>query len=154
VTKQSRRPWHRGSRPSNASLALVSVYRLPKVAPRLLYKLLQEREPHMNISHRAMPSWRQHTKFIASRPYAAWYLIKSRDDYVGAIYLTAMNEIGVSILKRWRGLNFGPRAIRLLMKKYRHRRYLANINPRNERSIRMFQRIGFRIIQQTYELRT
>jgi RimJ/RimL family protein N-acetyltransferase len=144
----------RRTRRSNTPLTLVSVYRLPKLAPQLLYELLREREPRANISHRGMPSWKQHSKFITRRPYSAWYLIRSRDDYVGAIYLTAMNEIGISILARWRGSGFGPRAIRLLMRKHARKRYLANVNPRNEESIRMFQRLGFRIIQQTYELRT
>jgi RimJ/RimL family protein N-acetyltransferase len=117
----------------------------------LLYTLLQEREPHANISHRTMPSWTQHRKFIARRPYTAWYLIKSRGDYVGAIYLTAINEIGISILSPWRGFGYGPCAIRLLMSKHGRRRYLANINPRNEEWIRMFRRLGFRIVQETYE---
>jgi RimJ/RimL family protein N-acetyltransferase len=127
---------------------------LPKRAPRLLYTLLQEREPRANISHRAMPSWKQHCKFVARRPYSAWYLIKLREDYVGAIYLTSMNEIGIAVLKQWRKRGVGPAATRLLMRKYGRRRYLANINPRNEESIRLFRRIGFRIIQHTYELRT
>lgn len=134
-------------------LSLVSVYRVPRLAPQILYRLLQERGPHVNISHRIMPSWKAHLKFIAGRPYAAWYLIKSRDDYVGAIYLTAIGEIGVSILARWGGRGFGPRAVRLLMRKHKRGRYLANINPRNEKSIAMFRRLGFHIIQQTYELR-
>ena len=140
------------SRPS--SLTLVSIYRLPKRAPRLLYTLLQERKPHANISHRTMPNWKQHCKFIARRPYPAWYLIKLRNDYVGAIYLTSMNEIGIAVLEQWRKRGVGPAALRQLMRKHGRRRYLANINPLNEESIRLFRRSGFRIIQHTYELPT
>jgi RimJ/RimL family protein N-acetyltransferase len=140
--------------PARQALTLISVYRLPKVAPPLLYLLLREREPHVNISHRVMPSWKQHTAFIGRRPYAAWYLIRCGADYVGAIYLTAGNEIGISILKSWRDHGIAPRAIRLLMRRHGRRRYLANINPRNKRSIRMFRRIRFKLIQQTYELRS
>jgi RimJ/RimL family protein N-acetyltransferase len=143
----------RRGRSKQPPLRLVSVYRLPKRAPQLLYTLLQEREPHANISHRAMPNWKRHCKFIARRPYSAWYLIKFRNDYAGAIYLTSMNEIGIAILKRWRKRGVGPAAIHLLMRKHGRRHYLANINPRNEQSIRLFRRLGFRIIQQTYELR-
>jgi RimJ/RimL family protein N-acetyltransferase len=142
------------SRQPGTPLTLFSVYRLPKLAPRLLYKLLEERKPHVNISHRALPSWTRHRKFIARRPYSAWYLIKWRKDYVGAIYLTSMNEIGIAVLKRWRKRGVGPAAINLLMRRHGRRRYLANINPRNKESIRLFRRIGFRVIQQTYELRT
>jgi RimJ/RimL family protein N-acetyltransferase len=132
-------------------LILVSVYRAPKTAPPLLYKLLEEREAHVNISHRAMPSWKQHLAFIARRPYAAWYLIKSGRDYVGAIYLTAMNEIGVFVAAQFHGLGLGSRAVELLIHKHGRRRYLANINPRNGQSIQMFRKMGFRIAQQTYE---
>lgn len=135
-------------------LTLVSVYRAPKAAPKFLYRLLDERESHVNISHRAMPSWKQHLAFIARRPYAAWYLIKSDGDYIGAIYLTVMNEIGVFIAAPFRGLDLGSHAVRLLMRKHGCRRYLANINPRNSRSVELFRKMGFRLIQQTYELRT
>jgi hypothetical protein len=75
-------------RASAASVQLISVYRVPKVAPELLYRLLEQREPHVNISHQRMPSWQEHVRFIASRPYVAWYLIKHGPNYVGAIYLT------------------------------------------------------------------
>jgi RimJ/RimL family protein N-acetyltransferase len=135
-------------------LTLVSVYRLPKLAPRVLYALMQEREPHVNISHRIMPTWRQHMKFIASRPYSAWYLIRLGKEYIGAIYLTTLSEIGIFVLARWRHFGVGPRAIRTLMRRHKRERYLANVNPRNEISIRLFRHLGFKIIQQTYELRT
>jgi RimJ/RimL family protein N-acetyltransferase len=143
----------RRAQSKQSSLTLVSIYRLPKRAPQLLYTLLQERGPRANISHSAMPNWKQHCKFIARRPYSAWYLIKLDKDYVGAIYLTSMNEIGIAVLKQWRKRGVGPAAIHLLMRKHGRRHYLANINPRNEQSIRLFRRLGFRIIQQTYELR-
>jgi RimJ/RimL family protein N-acetyltransferase len=136
------------------SVALVSVYRLPKTAPELLYRLLEEREPHVNISHRGMPTWKSHVKFIAGHPYSAWYLIRSGQDYVGAIYLTALGEIGIGVLGQWRGHGFGRAAIRALMRKHPRGRFLANINPSNATSIRMFGDMGFRIIQQTYELRS
>ena len=145
------------NRRSSAALppvALVSVYRLPTAAPPILYTLLEERDPHVNISHRRMPTWKEHTRFIVRRPYSAWYLIKSEEHYVGAIYLTALNEIGIGILARWRGRGYGPAAIKALMRKHPRERLLANINPRNKKSIRMFEDMGFRIIQQTFELRT
>jgi len=138
---------------AEAPVELVSVYRLPKVAPELLYRLLEEREPHVNISHRGLPTWKEHLRFIGKRPYSAWYLIRSGPDHIGAIYLTALGEIGIGILADWRGRGFGPAAIRALMRKHPRNRFLANINPNNAKSIRMFSEMGFRIIQQTYELR-
>ena len=135
------------------AVELVSVYRLPRTAPEILYRLLEERDAHVNISHREMPTWKSHLKFIAGHPYAAWYLVRSGDDYVGAVYLTAPGEIGIGILAQWRGHGFGRAAVVLLMRKNPRSRFLANINPNNATSIRMFGDMGFRIIQQTYELR-
>jgi hypothetical protein len=135
------------------TLVLVSVYQSRNLAPRILYDLLLERKPNVNISHRQMPTWKQHVKFIAKKPYIAWYLIRWRRNYVGAIHLTTQNEIGLGILARWRGRDFGPKAIQLLMRKHRRERFLANINPHNEEWICMFRGLGFRIIQNTYEIR-
>jgi hypothetical protein len=135
-------------------VALVNVYRLPAAAPQLLYQLLQERKPQVNISHRAMPTWKQHLRFIASRPYSAWYLIRTGNEYVGAIYLTALGEIGIGILEGWQGAPIGPAAIRALMVKHPRERFLANINPRNTAWLRMFRQLDFRLLQRTYELRT
>lgn len=134
-------------------LTLISVYRLPTKAPDVLYQLLQERTPQVNISHRGLPTWKQHLRFIAGRPYAAWYLIRSGEDYVGAIYLTAMGEIGIGILDRWQGARISPAAIKALMRKHPRERFLANINPRNRAWLRMFRELKFELIQRTYELR-
>jgi len=133
-------------------MKLVSVYREQKAA-ELLYCLLKERDPYINISHCKMPSWRAHLNFIARKPYAAWYLIQVEDVKVGAIYLSKTNEIGVFILKRFQRQGYGKQAIKMLIKKHGRKRYLANINPLNERSIKMFENLGFRLLQETYELR-
>lgn len=135
-------------------VTLVSVYRVPKVAPELLYRLLAEREPHVNISHHVLPAWKDHLRFIAKRPYSAWYLIRDQQDYVGAIYLTALGEIGVGILRERQGENIELRAVKALMKKNPRRRFLANVNPANRSWVRMFRGLDFKLIQHTYELRT
>lgn len=118
---------------------------------KILYDLLAEREPHQSISHRSMPTWEDHVAFVDSAPYHAWFLIEW-DGYLGSIYLTHNDEIGVSLFGKHRGQGYAAKAILLLMRKYPRKRYLANINPANEASIRMFERLGFRHIQNTYEL--
>jgi RimJ/RimL family protein N-acetyltransferase len=99
-----------------------------------------------------MPTWMEHLKFIASRPYSAWYLVMCGDEHVGATYLSRLNEIGIGIFSAYQKSGYSKEAVRLLMKKHPRDRYLANINPRNGKSIRMFQQMGFRMIQHTYEL--
>ena len=37
------------------------------------FKLLDERVPEQNISHKAMPTWPEHRDFVLSRPYPRWY---------------------------------------------------------------------------------
>jgi RimJ/RimL family protein N-acetyltransferase len=121
--------------------------------PKLLYQLMEERMPEINISHRALPDWESHLAFIASRPYDAWYLIEDEGEFVGAIYLSKTSEIGVFVLAAHRGHGHGKRAIEMLAEKHPRERFLANINPANSRSIEFFESLGFHHIQNTYEKR-
>jgi RimJ/RimL family protein N-acetyltransferase len=117
----------------------------------LLYRLLGERDESVNISHKTMPCVADHIKFFKSKPYEAWYLILENAEPVGACYLSKQNEIGVQIFKRHQGKGYGKAAVQELMKRHGKRRYLANINPQNERSAKMFKDLGFGLIQHTYE---
>ncbi len=121
------------------------------LAANTLYQLLEERDETVNISHRKMPAWDDHVRFIESKPYEAWYLIDDGGEFVGAAYLTKQDEIGVSILKKHQGKRIGKEAVLLLMQAHPKARYLANINPQNKKSISLFAKLGFRHIQNTYE---
>ena len=129
---------------------LVSVYDVD--SQMILYRLLEERPAVASISHRSMPDWDEHVAFITSMPYHVWCLIMNGAEAVGAIYLTQNDEIGVSIFEKHAGNGYAKAAIRRLMETYPRRRYFANINPDNAKSIRMFETLGFRHIQNTYEL--
>lgn len=131
-------------------MRLADVYETDSALP--LYELLEDRPEEANISHREMPTWDEHISFIESRPYEAWYLIVGEvPDILGTVYLTKNDEIGISLFSRYRGAGLAKGAISLLMEKHPRDRYLANINPRNAHSIRMFESMGFRHIQNTYE---
>ena len=58
----------------SSPIRLADVYKVPD-APRFLYELLAERDPIANISHKKMPSWQEHWKFIASEPYKFWGIV-------------------------------------------------------------------------------
>ena len=45
----------------------------------------------------------------------------------------------------------GQRTLELLMEKNPRKRYLANVSPKNKKSIRFFTRNGFKLIQYTFE---
>ena len=130
---------------------LIDVYEAPPSIDTL-YQLLKERPPAANISHRGMPTWEEHKRFVGSRPYEAWYLVVDRDDVVGTVYMTRANEIGISLFKKYQGRGHARRAIEALMKAQPRARYLANIAPGNDASLSLFKKLGFTHIQETYAL--
>jgi RimJ/RimL family protein N-acetyltransferase len=121
---------------------------------QVLYRLLKERSPEVNISHKEMPSFEEHEEFVKSFPYAHWYLIVVEDELIGAIYLTHDDEIGIFLFPEYPGKGYGPEAISLLTDTHRRARYLANINPANAASKKTFEKLGFKMIQLTYEKQT
>ena len=132
---------------SEIKLTLVS-----KNDAQFLYGLLKERESNVNISHKKMPTYVQHIKFIESRPYSKWYIIRLGNQKIGSAYLSKQNEIGIFITKNMHVKKLGTTAVNILIKKNRRKRYLANINPKNEKSISFFKQNKFRLIQYTFEL--
>jgi RimJ/RimL family protein N-acetyltransferase len=136
-------------------MQLIPIEELPptRVIP-FLWGMLASRNPHVNISHHEMPSMDQHAKFVKSHPYQGWFLILQNGKWVGNIYLTQANEIGIHMLPEARGLGIGRTAVQELMAKYGARRYLANISPSNPGSIDFFKSLGFKMIQYTFEKET
>ncbi len=127
---------------------LLDVYETPG-AVDVLYQLLRERTPEQSISHKRMPTYEQHRKFVFSRPYPFWYLIEAGGYSVGATYLTHRNEIGIFILRAAQGRGYGSKAVRELMLRHPGP-FLANISPENEPSMAFFERLGFNLLQMTY----
>lgn len=115
-----------------------------------LYRLLAERTTDQAISHKEMPMYYVHVKFVRSEPYKAWYVLQdAKGDYLGATYLSKLNEIGIFIFKEHNGKGYGPEAVRRLMLMHTGP-FLANINPANKASIGMFEKEGFKLLQVTY----
>ncbi len=130
----------------------ITLKNITKADSHFLYSLLIERDPLVNISHKKMPTYKNHLKFVMSKPYSKWYIIKSKNQSMGSIYLSKQNEIGIFIKKGMQGKGIGKISMQLLMKKNPRKRYLANVNPKNIKSIKFFKKNGFRLIQYTYEL--
>ena len=66
---------------------------------KFLYELLKERDPKNNISHKKMPTFSQHVKFVKSKPYSKWYIIYGGKEKCGTVYLTELNEISFQLKK-------------------------------------------------------
>lgn len=131
-------------------MKLISVYTRPD-RHELLYRLLAERGDEVNISHQEMPSLSQHILFVESMPYEAWYFICDPEP-VGACYLSRMNEIGVFVFGEHQKKGYARQAVQAIIAKHGPGRYLANISPRNEGSKFLFNGLGFKVIQHTYEM--
>ncbi len=140
---------------------LMYVGHVPQAA-EFLYKLLAERPPEANISHREMPSWEDHVSFIKRYPYRAWYIIRHQDVPVGAIYMTRKYELGVAIAKEFQGKGYATFAVREMVRKWSkeimereampRKRVYANVAPTNEAGRAFFKELGFVHIQDTYAL--
>lgn len=117
-----------------------------------LYQLLKVRDPRANISHKSLPTYKEHINFVKSKPYSVWYIIFFKNKKVGSVYLTKQNEIGIFLKKEIHGKGIGSAALKLLIKSNPRSRYLANISPRNTKSTRFFMNHGFKLIQYTYEM--
>ena len=115
-----------------------------------LYALLKEREGIVNISHRQLPSFSEHEKFVKNSPYSFWEIIWLNNERIGNIYLTNRDELGIFISKDSQSQGAGSIVLQKFMKKVGKKRYLANVNPTNYKSIQFFGKHGFTHIQNTY----
>ena len=119
---------------------------------RFLYDLLKERNPRANISHKKMPTYRQHVSFVSSKPYSKWYVILYDDRKVGSLYLSKQNEIGISFVDSSFHNQLGNHVLKLLIKKNPRKRYLANVSPLNKKLQNFFIHNNFTQLEYTYEL--
>ena len=118
---------------------------------RFLYNQLKERDSKINISHKKMPKFADHSEFVLSKPYSKWYIIIHKNKKIGNTYLTKTNEIGIFILKSIKIKGIGKTVLEQMMKKNPKTRYLANVSPKNSKSSNFFKKNGFKLIQYTYE---
>lgn len=142
-------------------MELISVYTRPDSLLQL-WHLLGERDGTEAISHEKMPSWTAHKAFVESKPYRAWYLIVVDNRIAGSVYATWRNEVGVQVFTDCRRRGYAREALRILMNLHdpleglpgvRADTWLANINPRNLKSVALFKELGFEHVQNTYALR-
>ena len=118
-----------------------------------LYDLLKTRDPEGNISHKKMPSYGEHMKFVMSKPYTNWYIIECDKKNVGSIYLSKRDEIGISINNDSEYDLIAKLSLKLLVKLNPRKRYLANVSPNNKKLQEFLLKNGFAILQNVYEMK-
>ena len=116
-----------------------------------LYKLLKKRDLKANLSHKKVPSYKQHIKFIKSKPYQKWYIIEKNRKKLGAIYFSKQNEIGINFLPEIQSELISQASIQELIRKNPKKKYFTNVSPKNQRLIKFFEKNGFFLFQYTFE---
>ena len=117
-----------------------------------LYDLLAERNPISNISHKTMPSFKTHQKFVSSKPYKKWYIVKLSQESIGSLYLSYQNEIGLFLKKQYNNVEIANFILELFIKKNPQPEYFVNINPKNKKLINFYKNFGFSLLQKTFKL--
>lgn len=145
---------------------MMELYNVKECQPdavEVLWDLLLERPDYANISHDGKPDRNRHVSFVLAHPYREWCLIMAEADgpadftitqrWVGAVYITHQNEIGIAILKRYQRQGYARQAIDLMMQRHPRDHYLANVAPANHPSHRLWESFPeHAIVQLTYRI--
>ncbi len=116
---------------------------------KFLYGLLGQRKHFQNISYKEMPLYEHHVQFVTSKPYLHWYIISINSKYIGNVYISKMNEIGIFFLEDYTHLGYGSQVIEMLFKIHSNVQvFKANISPLNSDSIAFFANRGFKYWKQ------
>lgn len=144
-------------------ISFVNVYNMDlDVSKRVLYDLLMERTPNQSISHR-YTSFDDHCRFFDSRPYRIWNLVKAvgEEDFVGAMYISHQNEIGLFIFSRFQGRGYGREAVQQILESYRPSpgkksivsdSFILNVSVNNIGAQKFWESVGARPVQVSYTI--
>lgn len=131
---------------SENKLILNSVY-TDEQAQHVTMLLFLERQQNPYLSHADHPpTWQEQQSYVASRPYPYWYAAcdPTIHDYVGACWVD-QKQSGIYVLNRYHRRGYGTEIMRQLMAMHPEMPYTAYIHPENVASIRLHEKLGFRV---------
>lgn len=117
-----------------------------------LYKLLKHRSRSHNISHKKMPSLREHIKFVNSKPYKKWYVILNDKQKIGSIYISKNDEVAIHLKNNICKEKFFILALKQLIKFDSNEFFYFNTNPNNKGLNNFFKKNNFTLLQLTYKI--
>lgn len=124
---------------------------------RILYDFLKYRERKTVISHNKLPNFKKHKLFVLSNPYRFWYLIEKENLFIGSVYISKLNTIGIHFLKINKELL--KDVLLFLLKKfkplkeipsYRTANFIINLSYKNKEYADVISKLGGTKIQETY----
>ena len=126
---------------------------------KILYGLLKKREKKRDISHKKLPSFKEHEYFVNASPYRFWFLIYKNKEIMGSIYITKLNEISIKLIKNSKlvykeTLNTIIKNIKPLkpIPSKRNSNFIINIAPNDKYYVTLLSKIGAKKIQETFQL--
>ncbi|MBO8232365.1 hypothetical protein CU311_06685 [Prochlorococcus marinus str. MU1402] len=66
---------------------------------KFLYFLLKNR--NASISHKKLPSFEDHRKFVLNHPYKTWNIVIKGNTHIGAQYIGFNNTVGIHLLPEY-----------------------------------------------------
>lgn len=137
---------------------LISVDPNDMIHLRFLYQLQQERYkyPHINIPGMAQslcPTWKEHCDFVKSKPYKYYCIYyNEKNILVASVYMKQNNEIGILVLHKFWGNNFGQQCLTEFIKRAQHFEdtFTATVNINNQPSNNLFKKLGFEHVGNVY----
>ena len=123
----------------------------------LLYELLKKRR--YSISHRKLPSYKEHQSFVSGAPYKVWYLVFRDNACLGSFYLHEDNSIGINLNSD--SLEVICQCLKFLTENYRPREeieskvppyFYVNVPHDNENLKKIIEKMGCKPIQTSFRL--
>ena len=128
-----------------------------EIHKKITFDILNTRK--YNISHLKQIDFLEHEDFFQNHPYRNWYLIKFESDYIGTLYLSNENIIGINFIKY--NKTFLKKTINFVLdeheplppiKSIRSDSFLINVHPDNSKLSSFLVDNGAIHIQSTYKL--
>lgn len=116
---------------------------------KFLYRLLKQRNPDENISHKVMPTYKQHCEFNDKQPYPQDYIVFDCGKKIGRFYVTDRMEVGIKFIDNKYTIPMLDEIF--IVKDITGVRLFFNVSPRNKLINDYLKKKGLKIIQYTYE---
>ncbi len=119
---------------------------------KILYKLLENRKH--SISHKEMPTYKEHEEFCKKYPYRLWFIVFAKDLPIGSFYLTKDNRIGINFTEDETHLY--SKVIEFIIKTFKPLpsrpsvvpdSFFCNISPTNTKLIEVSKKLGGNVTQ-------
>ena len=124
-----------------------------------LYRLFKQRSKVTKISANSELEYNKHVEFVENHPYRYWFLIRHNEVYIGTVYLTDLNSMGLSVEDKY--IYCTEKIITLMANRFdplpakpsvRRASFHMNIGRENQEFEKILINIGAEIMQKSYVL--